>query len=120
MAPSKRFQVMLRPEIAEIVEDLAEQDNLSASKVCGILIEAALAQRSLWDRETRKRIPSDLGSDPHSKSVNREDIFESLPPTVVAEKVMTKTKQPEQDLNLDPELLELAKKLQALKALDLL
>lgn len=119
MAPSKRVQVMLRPEVYEIVNDLAEQDNITLSKTCGILVEAALAQRSLWDATTRKRIKPEMTQDPHYRSVNKTDILDSVPENRTTELVTKKAEPLTNDTELDPELLALAKKLQALKSLDL-
>ena len=113
---------MLRPEVFEIVQDLADADNISVSKTCGILVEAALAHRSLWDATTRKRIPQEMTKDPSFRSVTRADILDVIPEEKTVELVqknaepLTKTDEPE----LDAELLALAKKLQALKQLDLL
>lgn len=115
---------MLRPEVYEIVSDLAEADNISVSKTAGILVEAALANRSLWDQKTRKRIKPEMMKDASFSSVTRADMLDGLPENVSAELVQkstvpaTKTEEPEPEL--DAELLTLAKKLQALKQLDLL
>ena len=115
MAPSKRIQVMLRPEIAEIVEDMVEQYS-SASKVCSMLVEFALAQKGYWDPVARQRITPDSTPQPTSSN----ELFESLPSSVVAETVMTKTKQPQPDPEITPELIALAHKLQALQSVGLL
>ena len=56
---------MLRTEVYEIVQDLAVQDNISVSKAAGILVEAALANRSLWDQKI-KGIPAGMTKDPSS------------------------------------------------------
>ena len=111
---------MLRPEILEIVQELAEDDNLPLSRTCGILIEQALVSRALWDNKTRKRIPKEATEDPHYKSVTKNDIIDSLPDGVETELVTKKAEPLENDIDLDPELLALAKKLKALKQLDLL
>ena len=110
---------MLRPEVYEIVNDLAEQDNITLSKTCGILVEAALAQRSLWDATTRKRIKPEMLDDPHYKSVTKSDILDVVPEGRKTELVTKKAEPLTKDTELDPELLALAKKLQALKSLDL-
>lgn len=124
MAASKRIQVMLRPEVYEIVKELAEEDNLSDSKTISILVEQALVERSLWDSRTRQRMPKEVTDDPHFKSVNRTDILADLPEGVQVETVMTKNtnQQPQSEptIELDDELLALAKKLKALKALELI
>ena len=113
---------MLRNEVYEIVQDLAVQDNISVSKAAGILVEAALAHRSLWDQKTRKRIPAGMTKDPSFMSVTKADMLDGLPENVSTELVQKNaepvTKEPEPELDAD--LLALAKKLQALKQLDLL
>ena len=113
---------MLRPEVFEIVQDLALADNITMSKTCGILVEAALAQRSLWDQNTRSRIKPEMTEDATYKSVTREDIIESVPETHTKELVQKNTvpSTKTEDLDLDPEMLALVKKLKTLKALDLL
>ena len=122
MAPSKRFQVMLRPEIAEIVEDMVEQYS-SASKVCSMLVEFALAQKGYWDPVARQRItpttnpsfaPQDMvdaiqreatASERGWKPSQGNEALDALTPE------MTKTKQPELDLDgMTPEQIELFKK----------
>lgn len=117
MAAGKRVQVMLRPEIYSIIEDLRDEDNLSDSKICSILIEQALVERSLWDKDTRKRIPKEATDDASFKSVTKTDILDGieLPPNVTVQ-TTTKHERPQTE---DPEILELAKKLQALKAVGL-
>ena len=111
---------MLRPEVFAIVQDLAVADNITMSKTCGILVEAALAQRSLWDQNTRSRIKPEMTEDPHYKSVTREDIIESVPENRTTELISKKAKPLTEEPELDDELMALARKLQALKSLDLL
>ena len=47
MAPSKRIQVILKDKLTSVVEDLAEQQGNSMSKMCSILVEEALNARGL-------------------------------------------------------------------------
>ena len=118
MAAGKRVQVMLRPEIWEIVEELRDEDNLSDSKICAILIEQALVNRALWDKKTRQRLPADTGSDPASKSLNKTDILEGIElPEGVTVQTTTKHQQPETE---EQELMEIAKKLRLLKQLEMI
>ena len=100
MAPGKRLQVMLRPEVYDIVKELADEDKLSNSKTMSILVEQALVSRSLWDAKTRKRIPKEVQSDPHFRSVGKIDLLDGLPENVDI-KTYHKNQQPE--LKLDPE-----------------
>ena len=104
---------MLRTEVYEIVQDLAVQDNISVSKAAGILVEAALANRSLWDQKTRKRIPAGMTKDPSFMSVTKADMLDRLPENVSTELVQKNTvpvtKEPEQEPELDAELLALAR-----------
>lgn len=111
---------MLRPEVFEIVQDLADADNISVSKTCGILVEAALANRSLWDASTRKRIKPEMTQDPTFRSVTRTDILDVVPETRTTELVTEKQEPKTEESELDDELMALARKLQALKQLDLL
>ena len=52
MATYPRVQVLLRDGVFELVNKISEKDNLSVSKVCGMLIQEALAARNLWDMDT--------------------------------------------------------------------
>lgn len=44
---SKRIQVLLKPDVMELVEGISEQDGLSHSKVASLLITEALCARGL-------------------------------------------------------------------------
>ena len=48
----KRVQVLLRPEVLEIIETLSNKDGLALSKTCALLIEEMLEAKGLLDRST--------------------------------------------------------------------
>ena len=122
MAVSKRVQVMLRPGLHEVVEELADEQNLPLSRVCGYLIEQALVNRGLWDEELRKRIQKEdiVEKSPAAASFNKTDLLDIKGVSSV-ETVSSNTKNQEIDkTNIDPQLLAMAKKLQTLKELELI
>ena len=106
MPSSPRVQVLLRPDVYEIVKELSEEENITLSKVCGLLVEQALVNRGLWDKKRRIK-PS---MDPDAKSLHRLDVFETKVP---------EPKDPE-PTELDPEDLKLIKKIKALREAGLL
>ena len=101
MPSSPRVQVLLRPDVYEIVKELSEEENITLSKVCGLLVEQALVNRGLWDKK-RKIKPS---MSPDAKSLHRLDVLDTKLDT---------PKDPE-PTELDPDDLKLLKKIKALK-----
>ena len=71
---AKRIQVLLRPVLLETVEQFAEEQGLTNSKACALLIDEAVRARGL----TVKTEPSPV-----------EDLKASLPPEVADKVQMT-------------------------------
>ena len=92
----------------EVVERLAEEENISQSKCISLLVEAGLRHRGIYD-ESMDQLPSS----PEAKSLTREDGMQAL--LDQHSEVVTKKTEP-----LDDEDLKLLKKLKMLKELGLL
>lgn len=57
--PAKRIQCLLRPDVLKLVEEISEEQGLSASKVVSMLVEEALENRGLFDKSRlTKKAPS--------------------------------------------------------------
>ena len=106
MAASPRVQVLLRPDVFDIVKDLSDEENITLSKVCGYLIEQALVNRGLWDKKRRIK----LTDTPEAKSLHKTELFDAAIPDV--------PKDP--NTELEPDDLKLLMKLKALKQAGLL
>ena len=52
-SPTKRIQVLLRPRVLEVVEDLSEKEDFTLSKTVSMLVEEALISRGLFDKGYR-------------------------------------------------------------------
>jgi len=117
MAVSKRVQVLLRDRVAEIIEGIAEEENLSQSKVCGALIEEALLTRGVFSKNSHIR--EVLPSTPTRDSVMRKDSL--LDAVDIAERKVevTQNRKTETD-DLEDEDLKLLRKSKMLKELNLL
>ncbi len=63
----KRIGFLPRPEVQTILDDLSIEENLSQSKVVGILVEEALNYRGLFDKKNGKRF---LGN-PHDHNLSQ-------------------------------------------------
>ena len=48
-SPRKRIGFLPRTQVQEIIDQLCMEENLSQSKVVGILVEEALAARGIFD-----------------------------------------------------------------------
>jgi hypothetical protein len=129
--PATRVQVLMRPKVLELVKVLAEEENLTLSKVCSQLVEAGLIAKGIIDptptslmlrepktpppqlrqveREASPSVRSILGVDvPYASSANaaKADNYN-----------MTTTRK---TTDLSTEDLELLQKLKALKSVGLL
>ena len=117
---AQRIQVLLKPEVLEVVKDLTEELDLTLSKTVSKLVEEALEARGTYSREQpRKRKTVD-----NTASINRTDTLHSSVltgidlPQDIRQTTVTKKTQPLEDNDL--ELLTKLKKLQALEAAGLL
>lgn len=117
MAAYPRVQVLLRDGIFELINEIAKRDNLSVSKVCGMLIQESLAARNLWDIQKAERIqPSQtrdvLDTESHMMSMEGRyaqsdvDQFKSLlkkdPDTIPPDQASPATKWTLQQIDKKP------------------
>lgn len=69
--PSKRIQVLLRDRVRDVVQTLSDEENLSSSKICALLIEEALIHRGVFDN--RPTVQVQRREDPDLESLMRRD-----------------------------------------------
>lgn len=111
--PVQRVQVLLRPKILELVKILSEEENLSLSKACSILVEAGLIAKGMIDPKAPPKLLREVEKEasPSTRSVLGVDVPQDRHTTV--------TKKTS-DLDLTTEDLELLQKIKALKSVGLL
>ena len=117
---SKRVQVLLKPRVTEIIEQISEEENLSLSKICSLLIEEALITRGAFSKTSTIR--EVLPPTPERDSLMKRDSL-AIAAAEAAEKagrqhetVMKKT----EPMDGDEETLRLLKKFKALQDAGLL
>ena len=104
--PNKRVQVLLKPRALEIIQKISDDENLSLSKICSLLIEEALVTRGAYSKTSH--------------------IVEVLPPTPERDSLMRRDSmvQAAQDAmkkeQMDEESMRLLKKFQAFQEMGLL
>jgi hypothetical protein len=110
-APAQRVQVLLRPKVLDLVKVLAEEENLTLSKVCSQLIEAGLIAKGIIDPKAPPKLLREVEKEasPSVRAVLGVDVPDNYN--------MTTTKR---TTDLSTEDLELLQKLKALKSVGLL
>ena len=103
---NKRVQVLLKPRVTEIIERISEDENLSLSKICSLLIEEALITRGAYSKTSRMQ--EILPPSPERDSLMRRD------------SLVTAAESAEASGDTDEETLRLLKKFKALKDAGLL
>jgi len=104
--PNKRVQVLLKPKVLSILEGISEDENLSLSKICSLLIEEALVTRGAYSKTSR--------------------MAEILPPSAERDSVMRRdslvqaAEAAQNTTDSDEETLRLLKKFKALQDAGLL
>ena len=117
MAISKRVQVLLRERVAEIIEGIADEENLSQSKVCSALIEEALLTRGVFNKNSHIR--EVLPSTPERDSIMRKDSLLDAVDTANRKVEVTQNQKTGTD-EMDDETLKLLRKFKMLQELNLL
>ena len=109
--PVQRVQVLLRPKILELVKILSEEENLSLSKACSILVEAGLIAKGMIDPKAPPKLLREVEKEasPSVRSVLGVDVPDNYN--------MTTTKR---TTDIDQSDLELLQKIKALKSVGLL
>ena len=72
----KRIGYLPRQEIAKIIAQIAREENLSKSKVVGVLVEECLAARGIFKNKSSTRIESESISLESQNSFKRNALFE--------------------------------------------
>jgi hypothetical protein len=103
---AKRLQVLVKPRVLKILEGIAEDENLSLSKVCSLLIEESLITRGAFSKTSR--MAEILPDTPERQSVMRKDSLVQAAETAQASG------------DDDEETMRLLKKFKALKDAGLL
>ena len=74
----RRVGFLPRPVVQEILDELSMEENLSQSKVVGILVEEALHYRGIFDKKKGKRFKSKSKERLFGQSLMKGDSSESL------------------------------------------
>ncbi len=76
-SPRKRIGFLPRTQVQEIIDQICEEENLSQSKVVGILVEEALAARGIFDPRIAKDFEANPNWKPQAKSLMKKDTTEA-------------------------------------------
>ena len=76
-SPRKRIGFLPRTQVQEIIDQICEEENLSQSKVVGILVEEALAARGIFDPQIGQNFEANPNWKPQAKSLMKKDITEA-------------------------------------------
>tara|TARA_Y100001968_G_scaffold268442_1_gene258803 strand:- start:1099 stop:1485 length:387 start_codon:yes stop_codon:yes gene_type:complete len=72
----KRIGYLPRQEIGKIIAQIATEENLSKSKVVGVLVEESLAARGIYKNKSSTRIKSESIFHESQNSIKRNALFE--------------------------------------------
>ncbi len=73
----KRIGFLPRTQVQEIIDRICEEENLSQSKVVGILVEEALGARGLFDPRIAKDFQANPNWKAQAKSLMKKDTTET-------------------------------------------
>ena len=107
-SPRKRIGFLHRTQVQEIIDQLCIEENLSQSKVVGILVEEALAARGIFDPTQGQDFEANPNWKAQARSLMKKDSTEIKKPSF--------TKSGESSAS-DAELMEQFKEFQAFKAM---
>ena len=74
----RRVGFLPRPEVQDILDELSMVENLSQSKVVGILVEEALHYRGIFNKKKGKRFESNPNERKSAQSLMKGDIAEPI------------------------------------------
>ena len=74
----RRVGFLPRPEVQEILDELSMEENLSKSKVVGILVEEALHYRGIFNKKKGKRFIPNPQEKPSAQSLMKGDSTEPI------------------------------------------
>ena len=74
----RRVGFLPRPEVQQILDELSLEENLSQSKVVGILVEEALHYRGIFDKKKGKRYSLNPNARISSQSLMKGDSTKAL------------------------------------------
>ncbi len=76
-SPRKRIGFLPRTQVQQIIDQICEEENLSQSKVVGILVEEALVARGIFDPKIAKDFEANPNWKAQAKSLMKRDSTES-------------------------------------------
>tara|TARA_Y100001968_G_C19412356_1_gene747039 strand:+ start:118 stop:537 length:420 start_codon:yes stop_codon:yes gene_type:complete len=77
-SPRKRIGFLPRAEVQEIIDVICIEENLSQSKVVGILVEEALAARGIFDPRLSRKFNESLNLKPINDSTVEENYGKNI------------------------------------------
>ena len=107
-SPRKRIGFLPQTQVQEIIDQLCIEENLSQSKVVGILVEEALAARGIFDPTQGQDFEANPNWKAQARSLMKKDSTEIKKPS------FTKSGA---TMASDAELMEQFKEFQAFKAM---
>ena len=93
----RRVGFLPRPVVQEILDELSMEENLSKSKVVGILVEEALHYRGIYDKKKGKRLAPNQHDNYISHSLMKGNSTQSIDMLVELKK-----KYPNAKIELNP------------------
>tara|TARA_B100000700_G_C14221430_1_gene479464 strand:- start:18 stop:350 length:333 start_codon:yes stop_codon:yes gene_type:complete len=76
-SPRKRIGFLPRAQVQLIIDKLCEEENMSQSKVVGILVEESLAARGIFDPTIGRDFQANPNWKPQAKSLMKQDSTEA-------------------------------------------
>lgn len=76
-SPRKRIGFLPRTQVQEIIDQICSEENLSQSKVVGILVEEALAARGIFDPSIGQSFQANPNWKAKAQSLMKKDITEA-------------------------------------------
>lgn len=104
---TQRIQVLLKAQVLELVKELSEETGLTLSKTCAQLVEEALENRGVYDRQYHR------GKQRAEMKSMSDVIAGAVAHTGVRSQLVSRNTE-----TLDPSDLDLLNKLKKLKALE--
>ena len=84
-SPRKRIGFLPRTQVQEIIDQISSEENISQSKVVGILVEEALAARGIFDPSIGQSFQANPNWKAQAQSLMKKDTTEAPIPKVLNE-----------------------------------
>ncbi len=82
-SPRKRIGFLPRTQVQEIIDQISSEENISQSKVVGILVEEALAARGIFDPSIGRSFQANPNWKAQAQSLMKKDTTDAPLPKVL-------------------------------------